>query len=178
MEKNTKILLGLGAVIAAYLILKPKKAAAQTSVVASTLDEIELKKVIEQVKNEVIDVVTPDTDKKNLEPDTKLCVLKYYKCNFPTIFETIKIPIYDDCGKYQPERPACEQLDIIYIGDSALEVEEQYYNQGSCNDGYILLPNHGCQPDQGSDENNLEYGKRLDIFQKNRIQRKGDPIWY
>jgi UDP-N-acetylmuramyl pentapeptide synthase len=26
MEKNTKILLGLGAVIAAYLILKPKKA--------------------------------------------------------------------------------------------------------------------------------------------------------
>jgi hypothetical protein len=30
MEKNTKILLGLGAVIAAYLILKPKKAIAQT----------------------------------------------------------------------------------------------------------------------------------------------------
>jgi len=32
MEKQTKILLGVGAVIAAYLILKPKKAAAQTSV--------------------------------------------------------------------------------------------------------------------------------------------------
>jgi hypothetical protein len=30
MEKNTKILLGIGAAIAAYLILKPKKAAAQT----------------------------------------------------------------------------------------------------------------------------------------------------
>ena len=30
MEKQTKILLGVGAVIAAYLILKPKKAAAQT----------------------------------------------------------------------------------------------------------------------------------------------------
>ena len=30
MEKNTKILLGLGAVIAAYLILKPKKAAGQS----------------------------------------------------------------------------------------------------------------------------------------------------
>ena len=44
MEKNTKILLGVGAVIAAYLILKPKKANAKTSVVASTLDEIELKK--------------------------------------------------------------------------------------------------------------------------------------
>ena len=30
MKKNTKILLGVGAVIAAYLILKPKKAAAET----------------------------------------------------------------------------------------------------------------------------------------------------
>jgi hypothetical protein len=34
MEKNTKILLGLGAVIAAYLILKPKKATAQTDLVS------------------------------------------------------------------------------------------------------------------------------------------------
>ena len=32
MEKQTKILLGVGAVIAAYLILKPKNVAAQTSV--------------------------------------------------------------------------------------------------------------------------------------------------
>ena len=32
MEKQTKILLGVGAVIAAYLILKPKKAVASTSV--------------------------------------------------------------------------------------------------------------------------------------------------
>jgi hypothetical protein len=36
MEKNTKILIGVGAVIAAYLILKPKKAAAQPKAVAST----------------------------------------------------------------------------------------------------------------------------------------------
>jgi hypothetical protein len=34
MEKNTKILLGLGAVIAAYLILKPKKAIAQNGLVS------------------------------------------------------------------------------------------------------------------------------------------------
>jgi hypothetical protein len=33
MEKNTKILLGLGAVIAAYLILKPKKAVAAAPMV-------------------------------------------------------------------------------------------------------------------------------------------------
>ena len=33
MEKQTKILLGVGAIIAAYLILKPKKADIQTSVV-------------------------------------------------------------------------------------------------------------------------------------------------
>ena len=31
MEKNTKILLGVGAVIAAYLILKPKKYANATA---------------------------------------------------------------------------------------------------------------------------------------------------
>jgi hypothetical protein len=35
MEKNTKILLGVGAIIAAYLILKPKKAVAQTSLVST-----------------------------------------------------------------------------------------------------------------------------------------------
>jgi hypothetical protein len=34
MEKQTKILLGLGAIIAAYLILKPKKAVAQTELVS------------------------------------------------------------------------------------------------------------------------------------------------
>jgi hypothetical protein len=32
MEKNTKILLGVGAVIAAYLILKPKKAVTSTAI--------------------------------------------------------------------------------------------------------------------------------------------------
>jgi hypothetical protein len=36
MERQTKILLGLGAIIAAYLILKPKKAAARTGVVTSS----------------------------------------------------------------------------------------------------------------------------------------------
>jgi hypothetical protein len=34
MEKNTKILIGVGAVIAAYLILKPKKAIAQNGLVS------------------------------------------------------------------------------------------------------------------------------------------------
>jgi len=34
MEKQTKILLGVGAIIAAYLILKPKKAVAQTELVS------------------------------------------------------------------------------------------------------------------------------------------------
>jgi hypothetical protein len=39
MEKNTKILLGLGAIIAAYLILKPKKAAAETTLVNNPLQD-------------------------------------------------------------------------------------------------------------------------------------------
>jgi hypothetical protein len=45
MEKNTKILLGLGAFIAAYLILKPKKAAAQTDVVTKKLEIDSLERV-------------------------------------------------------------------------------------------------------------------------------------
>jgi hypothetical protein len=40
MEKQTKILLGLGAVIAAYLILKPKKDSAQTSVVTQNTKKV------------------------------------------------------------------------------------------------------------------------------------------
>jgi hypothetical protein len=39
MEKQTKILLGVGAVIAAYLILKPKKAAAETTLVNNPLQD-------------------------------------------------------------------------------------------------------------------------------------------
>jgi hypothetical protein len=45
MEKQTKILLGLGAIIAAYLILKPKKAAAQTDLVTKKLDIDSLERV-------------------------------------------------------------------------------------------------------------------------------------
>ena len=45
MEKQTKILLGVGAVIAAYLILKPKKAAAQTDVVTKKLEIDSLERV-------------------------------------------------------------------------------------------------------------------------------------
>ena len=40
MEKQTKILLGVGAVIAAYLILKPKKVVTQTAVVAQNTKKV------------------------------------------------------------------------------------------------------------------------------------------
>ena len=40
MEKQTKILLGVGAVVAAYLILKPKKVSAQTSVVIQNTKKV------------------------------------------------------------------------------------------------------------------------------------------
>jgi len=84
MEKNTKILLGLGAVIAAYLILKRKKAIGQTA-----------------------EVSTPNQVK------TKDCVVKTYNC-VTTTYKTIQIPIDDEkCdtpmrfGGYQPEPPPC-----------------------------------------------------------------------
>jgi hypothetical protein len=82
MQKNTKILLGIGAVIAAYLILKPKKAIGQTP-----------------------NVNTPTPVK------TKDCVVSSYNCVTRT-YQTIQIPIDDECYKYQNANPPCaEPLD-------------------------------------------------------------------
>jgi hypothetical protein len=103
MEKNTKILLGVGAVIALYLILKPKKAVGQS----------DLREPLE-------DAVTPppppvDTGKKTaVEPATKPCEVIYYNCTPNPRIEIIQIP-YDDekCdrliryGGYQPDPPPC-----------------------------------------------------------------------
>jgi hypothetical protein len=47
MEKNTKILLGVGAIIAAYLILKPKKVIAETK--PNSIVEVETLKLQEEL---------------------------------------------------------------------------------------------------------------------------------
>ena len=64
MEKQTKILLGLGAVIAAYLILKPKKAAnsyvpSKMELEAQTLNNREVDKGMGQVRES-----TPEEEKR------------------------------------------------------------------------------------------------------------------
>jgi hypothetical protein len=60
MEKNTKILLGVGAIIAAYLILKPKKANKIDVVQGIVQDSKEIKQndssrmsyILEELKNQ------------------------------------------------------------------------------------------------------------------------------
>ena len=54
MEKQTKILLGIGAVIAAYLILKPKMATVQTDVPSLSKDKIDLTDVNPTGSDEVL----------------------------------------------------------------------------------------------------------------------------
>jgi hypothetical protein len=115
MEKQTKILLGIGAVIAAYLILKPKKA----------LGDLANSGQKDPLAQDIVtppDVVTPppppvDNGKKTaVEPATKPCEVTYHNCTPNPRKEIIQIP-YDDekCytpmrfGGYQPERPPCAQ---------------------------------------------------------------------
>jgi len=72
MEKNTKILLGLGAIIAAYLILKPKKAMAETSVVMSNNipnDFPDLSKILDSKKPTTPQNLTSDLDITSLIRD-------------------------------------------------------------------------------------------------------------
>ena len=101
MQKQTKILLGLGAVIAAYLILKPKKYIGQTSVVNTS---------------------TPTK--------TKDCVVGSFNC-VTTTYETIQIPIADECYKYQPENPPCApRLDDRLIKPAVMPADWDL-NQGT-----------------------------------------------
>jgi hypothetical protein len=109
MEKNTKILLGVGAIIALYLVLKPKKAIATTIVTNPTPVGVGI------VQNPEGDLKPIDTSKKaTVEPPTKPCEVTYQDCSSNPRKEIIQIP-YDDekCdtpmryGGYQPEPPPC-----------------------------------------------------------------------
>ena len=92
MEKQTKILLGVGAVIAAYLILKPKKAMAQT-----------------------------DNTKNNTEK-TKDCVVETYNCvtkSYETIQIPIDANCYEyqpDKPQCAEPMPDMSKIDIIDSG--------------------------------------------------------------
>ena len=60
MEKNTKILLGIGAAIAAYLILKPKKDVVAQTIVnkePSKINLLELKNILNKNNNTLIIVI-------------------------------------------------------------------------------------------------------------------------
>jgi hypothetical protein len=79
MEKNTKILLGIGAAIVAYLILKPKKAKGQT--------------------------LTKEQKPKN----TKDCMRTIHYCGTrPSLTEIIQIPLDAKCESYSMYPPCAE----------------------------------------------------------------------
>jgi len=75
MEKQTKILLGVGAVIAAYLILKPKKAAASTPILVTDNmpynDFPDLGKILNSVKPATPTNITSDLDIPSLIRDVQ-----------------------------------------------------------------------------------------------------------
>jgi hypothetical protein len=65
MEKNTKILLGLGAIIAAYLILKPKKVAETKP---NSIVEVETLKLQEELAEKLImPIISEDERNCNIE---------------------------------------------------------------------------------------------------------------
>jgi hypothetical protein len=118
MTKNTKILLGIGAAIALYLIFKPKSAVAQTNT-ASTPEpvidpqpSVPTEPVTEPLPVEQENPSPPnpsgltDQVKATVEPQTKDCVQVGYNCQTNT-YNTIQIPIGEDCANYQPAMPNC-----------------------------------------------------------------------
>ena len=121
MEKNTKIILAIGAAGLVYLLYKKGLFANKT-----------IAEVAKDVKNDVVDVVTPDTGKKTaVEPATKPCEITYHNCTRNPRRQIIQIP-YDDekCdtlmryGGYQPEPPPCAPR-----GDDMFMVAPEFLQQ-------------------------------------------------
>jgi hypothetical protein len=100
MEKNTKILLGVGAIIALYLILKPKKAIATTIVTNPTPIGVGI------VDYSPLPLPIDTRKKATVEPPTKDCVQVGFDCRNRT-YNTIQIPLDADCNNYQPAMPQC-----------------------------------------------------------------------
>ena len=107
MEKNTKILLGVGAAIALFLILKPKKSLAQPPIDLPSSGGGAIGGGVGIVQNPEGDLKPIDTDIKTaVEPTTKDCVQVGYNCREST-YNTIQIPLDADCNNYQPAMPQC-----------------------------------------------------------------------
>jgi len=105
MEKNTKIILGIGAAIALYLILKPKTAAAQTD--TATLPAPLPDPVVDPLDPVRTDPIVVDQSKIDTDViKTKDCEVRTYNCK-DWFSETIQIQMWEDCATYQPVLPPC-----------------------------------------------------------------------
>lgn len=112
MKKNTKILLGVGAAIALYLILKPKKVIDATQVGVGA--DIPADSPIIDHPVTPNPLVLTDKVKTDVEPITKDCVQVGYDCT-KNIYNTIQIPLGADCNDYQPAMPQCARPVDDYI---------------------------------------------------------------
>ena len=118
MEKETKILIGAGALALAYYLYNVKKAAAAVSPIGkATMPTITTQPspVVTTLKDgELIEI--PPYPQERIKPKpvvtaTKDCVVETYNC-VTTRYETIQIPLDADCRLYQPENPPClERID-------------------------------------------------------------------
>jgi hypothetical protein len=120
MNKKTKILIGVGAAIALYLILKPKKPSATTATpdvvgnqpppIPVGIDKVQTDSISDS--KSVLDTPTEGDSHPPALPvvtgprTTKDCVQVGYNCREKT-YNTIQIPLDDDCNKYQPAMPNC-----------------------------------------------------------------------
>jgi hypothetical protein len=161
MEKQTKILLGLGAVIAAYLILKPKNAGANTQnktivtengyqfVAGSQEEKAFYLATLEKYKlgatpknNDIINTLygqykftlTKQGAYWTMEQKnpTKDCQVTYWNCGSNPV-ETIQIPYEANCQDYQQSMPPCAGPPPIYRDFPQM-----------CPDGTITYDN--CKP--------------------------------
>jgi hypothetical protein len=106
MEKSTKLIIaavGLGG-LGYFLYKRGLFAKTTTTEVAKDV------KVDDNIVKDIVKEVV-DTGKKTAVELTKDCVLQYYRCTLPSIYETIQIPIDADCGRYQPPNPPCAPPD-------------------------------------------------------------------
>jgi hypothetical protein len=133
MENKTRniILLSITGV-AAYLILRAKKANATTS--ANTNKVTPPKLITEEQEKEKQPIKLPDLVIEKPKPGrtTKDCRITYYSCTSGERHEMIEIPLNANCNDYQEVRPNCinEQLNKLFS-------DKKYTPQAQIDKGYL-----------------------------------------
>ena len=121
MEKNTKILLGVGAVIAAYLILKPKKEVKSTTISEDT--NVPNQEALYTTSINVSDLVC---DKNRVGDVSKNCI------NEKTQLQYEYMPALDFFGLKQTAFYTLEKDDRVYKYDINGKFLNADYKRKAC----------------------------------------------